>query len=129
MNTLTLRERTHEPGEMGSFPSSLRRWANLFLTGAVALAAAGCSQTVEKADGTKTELPFGESGTLAVPARYAQGYRNVGEGVFIFSSDQWPESLASFKKQHPQLRVTAIGPAGQESHGRFTSFVVDTETR
>ena len=132
MNTMVKSSQTQEiPNPAAArFSDSLRRYSNLLLVGAAMVGLAGCDyRSVEQADGSKVDVPLGKPGTKTLPARFVNGHRELGSGVYVFSVDNWPESLASFKKQHPDLRVTAIGPAGQFTHGLFTSFVVNTEAK
>ena len=56
-------------------------------------------------------------------------YNDLGEGVYTLESDNWPKNLVSFKKEHPELIVTAVYSDQEGGYGATLSYLVVTENR
>lgn len=96
----------------------------------------GCSERVPPAPAISSEdarLARIDKGILQIV--------NHGEGVYEFSSESFGEVLATFKKRHPELIITAItqGPdkevnpdGNRDPRSRYAisdTFIVNTEKR
>lgn len=70
--------------------------------------------------------------TTAEDVREVQGvgmlWNDIGEGVYTFDMNVWPEALVQFKEEHPNLIITAIYADKESSgNGATSSVVVNTE--